>query len=240
MISSLITRIRLFSSPRKEFYSFLHDLIGFHPRKLSLYDSAFIHKSATVTDTYGFAVNNERLEYLGDAILGAVVADYLYNRFPHKDEGFLTQLRSRIVNRTYLTKLTFKTGLNRFVKSNTNTANETSHIYGDAFEALIGAIYLDKGYRAAQDFIVKRILSDYVDIQKIEKSDTNYKSQLIEWGQKNKREVEFDTQDNHDMMTHKAPFISKVSIEGAVKGKGFGYSKKEAQQNASREALKRI
>jgi ribonuclease-3 len=179
-------RIKLFSSPRKEFYSFIKSITGFSPIKLKLYDVAFIHKSATSVDYLGNPVNNERLEYLGDAVLGAVVADFLYNRFPSKDEGFLTQLRSRVVNRSFLTNLTFQLGLNRFVTSNTSSINETSHIYGDVFEAFIGALYLDKGYKATKTFIVKRILYEYVDIRELEKSDTNSRVNLLNGGRKTK------------------------------------------------------
>ncbi len=233
-------RIKLFSSPRKEFYSFIKDITGFSPLKLKLYDIAFIHKSATSVDYLGNPVNNERLEYLGDAVLGAIVADFLYNRFPSKDEGFLTQLRSRIVNRSFLTSLTFQLGLNRFVTSNTSSINENSHIYGDVFEAFIGAVYLDKGYKATKSFIVKKILFQYVDINELEKSDTNYKSQLIEWGQKNKKTVEFNTSTNPAQGSNKPPFITEVNIDGEKIGHGEGYSKKEAQQKAAQTAFAKV
>jgi len=237
VIRNLRYRIKLFSSTRKEFYSFIKNITGFSPLKLKLYDLAFIHKSATSVDYLGNPINNERLEYLGDAVLGAVVADYLYNRFPGKDEGFLTQLRSRIVNRSFLTQLTFKMGLSQFVTSNTSTINESSHIYGDVFEAFIGAIYLDNGYEAAKSFIIKKILSEYVDIYELERSDSNFKSQLIEWGQKHKKNVEFNTITNPSTGTNKPPFISEIIIDGEITGRGEGYSKKEAQQNAAQIAL---
>ena len=182
-------------------------------------------------------MNNERLEYLGDAVLGAIVAEYLYNRFPRKDEGFLTQMRSRIVNRSFLTQLTFKLGLDIFVNSNTNSVNETSHIFGDVLEAFIGAIYLDVGYKGARKFVIKKVLSVHVDIHALEKSDTNYKSKLIEWGQKNKRAVEFDTQENPLTSRDKMPFTSIIKVDGLIAGKGEGYSKKEAQQNSACKAL---
>ncbi len=233
-------QIKLFSSPRKEFYSFIKALTGFSPLKFKLYDIAFIHKSASSVDRMGNVVNNERLEYLGDAVLGAVVADYLYNRFPGKDEGFLTQLRSRIVNRSYMTQLTFRMGLNRFVLSNTNSVNESSHIYGDVLEAFIGAIYLDNGYAAAKHFITKKIFSQFIDINELERSDTNYKSQLIEWGQKNKKNVEFNTVAKTDSGGDKAPFLSEVLIDGEKAGSGEGYSKKEAQQNAAKTAMAKL
>ena len=240
MLRDLRYRIKLFSSPRKEFYAFLKETTGFSPLKLRLYDLAFIHRSASYADIMGQPVNNERLEYLGDAVLGTIVADYLYNRFPRRDEGFLTQMRSRIVNRSFLTQLTFKLGLNRFVNSNTNSVNDSSHIYGDVFEAFIGAIYLDVGYREAKHFLIKKVLSVHVDIEELERSDTNYKSQLIEWGQKNKRDVEFDTRENSDNGHHHLPFISVIRIDGQVVGSGEGYSKKEAQQNSACKALVKL
>lgn len=240
MIRNLRYRIKLFSSTRKEFYSFIKNTTGFSPLKLKLYDLAFIHKSATSVDYLGNPVNNERLEYLGDAVLGTIVADYLYNRFPGKDEGFLTQLRSRIVNRSFLTQLTFKMGLYQFVSSNTNTINETSHIYGDVFEAFIGAIYLDNGYRTAKRFVIKKILFEYVNIYELERSDTNYKSQLIEWGQKNKKNVEFNTISNPAPGANKPPFITEIFVDGEIIGRGEGFSKKEAQQNAAQMSLSKL
>lgn len=237
MLRDLRYRIKLFSSPRKEFYAFLKATTGFSPLKLKLYDLAFIHRSASYANMLGQPVNNERLEYLGDAVLGTIVADYLYNRFPGRDEGFLTQMRSRIVNRSFLTQLTFKLGLNRFVNSNTNSVNDSSHIYGDVFEAFIGAIYLDTGYQGAKHFLIKKVLSLHVDIEELERSDNNYKSQLIEWGQKNKRDVEFDTHESNESGHHHLPFISVIRIDGQVVGTGEGYSKKEAQQNSACKAL---
>jgi len=237
VLRDLRYRIKLFSTPRKEFYAFLKATTGFSPLKLRLYDLAFIHRSASYNDIMGQPVNNERLEYLGDAVLGTIVADYLYNRFPRRDEGFLTQMRSRIVNRSFLTQLTFKLGLNRFVNSNTNSVNDSSHIYGDVFEALVGAIYLDTGYQGAKHSLIKKVLSVHVNIEELEHSDNNYKSQLIEWGQKNKRDVEFDTRENSESGHHHLPFISVIRIDGQIVGTGEGYSKKEAQQNSACKAL---
>ena len=193
MLNNFIQRIKLFSSPRKGFYLFLKRLLGFYPVNLKFYDLAFIHRSASITDSQGNLINNERLEYLGDAILGAVIADFLYNRFPQEDEGFLTKMRSKLVNRSFLTQLTFDMGLNDFIQSNATNAADKSHIYGDALEALIGAIYLDKDYQTAKFFVTKKILSKYVNMYRIEKLDNNFKSQLIEWGQKNKKTVNFET-----------------------------------------------
>ena len=240
MIRNLIYHIKLFSSPRKEFYSYIKSLTGHSPLKFKLYDIAFIHKSASYVDKMGNTVNNERLEYLGDAILGTIVAEYLYNRFPFKDEGFLTQLRSRVVNRSFLNQLTFKMGLNRFVVSNANSVSESSHLYGDLLEAFIGAIYLDNGYAVAKQFVIKKIFNQHVDIREMEKVDNNFKSQLIEWGQKIKQEVEFKTVTNTESGPEKMPFVSNAYIDGKVMGTGEGYSKKEAQQNAAQQAMEKL
>ncbi len=240
MIRNLRYQLKLFSSQRKGFYSFIKSLTGHSPLKFKLYDIAFIHKSASYTDKMGNIVNNERLEYLGDAVLGTIVAEYLYNRFPFKDEGFLTQLRSRVVNRSFLTQLTFKMGLNRYVVSNANSVSESSHLYGDLLEAFIGAIYLDCGYAVTKDFVIKKIFNQHVDLQEMEKVDNNFKSQLIEWGQKIKQEVEFKTVTNPDTGPEKMPFVSDACIDGRVMGTGEGYSKKEAQQNAAQHALEKL
>lgn len=240
MRTILFKRIKLFSSNRKEFYSFLKDLLGFFPSNTRLYDIAFIHRSISMTDSMGKTINNERLEYLGDAILGSIVAEFLYNRFPQRDEGFLTQMRSKLVNRVFLSELMKELGLDQFVQSKTTSNNFASNIYGDALEALIGAIYLDKGYEKTRYVIVKRILNKYVDLNKVEESDTNYKSQLIEWGQKNKQEINFLTNEEEKPENKPNLFVSTVEVENEKKGKGHGISKKEAQQNAAKEALKKL
>jgi ribonuclease-3 len=219
---------------------FLKDILGFYPGNLKLYDLAFIHKSASTFDSRGNYVNNERLEYLGDAILGAIIADFLYNRFPQEDEGFLTKTRSKLVNRTFLTQLTYDMGLNVFIDSNTTKNIDNSHIYGDALEALIGAIYLDKDYQTAKYFVTKKILSQFVNLNEIEQKDTNFKSQLIEWSQKNKKEVVFQTTEEIVGKTKQPRFVAIVEVENVQVGKGEGTSKKEAQQNAARETLKKL
>ncbi len=240
MIKFIIQRIKLFSSPRKEFYLFLKDITGIYPSNARLYDIAFIHKSASITDSMGNLINNERLEYLGDAILGAVVAEYVYKRFPQRGEGFLTQMRSKLVNRAFLSQLTNETGLHKFIQSRTIGNTAASNIYGDAFEALIGAIYLDKGYAKTRHIIIKRFLNEYVDLNKIEETDNNYKSQLIEWGQKNKCDINFQTEEENSPNSKFSIFVSSVEIENQVKGKGYGSSKKESQQNAAQEAMNNL
>lgn len=240
MVRKILQRVKLFSSSRKEFYLFLKEILGFYPQNLKLYDLAFIHKSASTVDSQGNLVNNERLEYLGDAILGAIIADFLYNRFPQEDEGFLTKTRSKLVNRTFLTKLTYDMGLNVFIDSNTTKNIDKSHIYGDALEALIGAIYLDKDYQTTKYFVTKRILSQFVNLNEIEQSDSNFKSQLIEWSQKNKKELKFETTEELNEKSKQPKFIAVVEIDNMQVGKGTGTSKKEAQQNAARQTLEKL
>lgn len=240
MIRTIVQRIRLFSSPRKEFYLFLRSLLGFYPSNLKIYDVAVIHKSASKMNSQGNYVNNERLEYLGDAILGAAIADFLYNRFPNQDEGYLTQMRSKLVNRTFLTHLTYQIGLNHFIQSNTTSTIESSHIYGDTLEALIGAIYLDKGYPKTKKFIIRKLLNNYVNLVEVQNTNTNYKSQLIEWSQKNKRAVSFDTVDESKNDGKQPWFVATIEVDTLLWGKGNGTSKKEAQQNASKVAMDKI
>lgn len=240
MVKRIVQRVKLFSSNRKEFYLFLKDLIGFYPQNLKLYDLAFIHKSASTVDSQGNYVNNERLEFLGDAILGSIIADFLYNRFPQEDEGFLTKTRSKLVNRSFLTKLTFDMGLNVFIDSNTTKNIDKSHIYGDALEALIGAIYLDKDYQTTKFFVTKKILSQFVDLTEIEQNDSNFKSQLIEWSQKNKKEITFETTEESSDNFKQPKFRAVVKINNKQIGKGSGTSKKEAHQEAAKESLKKL
>lgn len=238
MIRSLVQKIKLFSTPREEFYLFLKSLSGHAPRHLNIYETALIHKSASKLDSQKNLINNERLEYLGDAILGAVIAEFLYNRFPNQDEGFLTQMRSKLVNRSFLTEMTYQIGLNRFIKSNTNNTSENSHIYGDAFEALIGALYLDKGYTITKEFITKKVLKNYVNLNEIQNTNLNFKSQLIEWSQKNKREINFETTEHLTGDSRNPSFITLItSAKQETIGKGEGSSKKESQQNASQKAI---
>lgn len=240
MVKRIFQRVKLFSSDRREFYLFLKNLLGFYPQNLKLYDIAFIHKSASAIDSQGNFVNNERLEFLGDAILGSIIADFLYNRFPQEDEGFLTKTRSKLVNRTFLTNLTFDMGLNVFINSNTTKHIDKSHIYGDALEAFIGAIYLDKDYQTTKFFVTKKILSQFVDLNEIEQNDSNFKSQLIEWSQKNKKEISFETTEDSTENSKQPKFRAVVKINNKQIGKGTGTSKKEAHQEAAKESLKKL
>jgi len=236
VVRKIVQRIKLFSSNRKEFYLFLKDLIGFYPQNLKLYDLAFLHKSASTIDSCGNFVNNERLEFLGDAILSAIIADFLYNRFPQEDEGFLTKTRSKLVNRAFLTKLTYDMGLNVYIDSNTTKNIDNSHIYGDALEALIGAIYLDKGYNFTRQIIIEKIIKQHFDLQDLENNNTNYKSRIIEWSQREKRTVEFVIL-NEVGHGYNKQYVVDVLVDKISLGKGRDYSIKGAEQDAAMKAL---
>jgi len=240
VIKSIIQSIKLRFLPKREFYGLSFDLLGFVPNKFELYELALVHKSASIPSKDGVPMNNERLEFLGDAILGSITADILYKYFPNKSEGFLTQIRSKIVSRESLNRLALKIGLNKQVMSNVNL-NNNKHIYGDAFEALVGAIYLDQGYSVTKTFIEDKIFRNYINIEEVVTVETNFKSKLIEWAQKNKKDVVFDTREDGLDQEMKLPvFISEVEVENNMMGTGIGASKKEAQQMAAKEALLRL
>ena len=240
MIKPLLHIIKLFPFRREKFYGFIRQLIGIKPNDIEIYRLAFIHKSAMIRGKDKRFINNERLEFLGDAMLGAIVADTLYKRFPGKNEGFLTKTRSRIVNRTLLNKIAFKMGLGDWINAQSKIDIAQTSILGDALEALIGAIYVDKGYTACETFIMERIITQYIDLKTVAKKDSNYKSLLIEWGQKNKQSVQFITEEKHLSGSVAALFIAKAAIDDDVIGEGEGFSKKEAQQNAAKNALQEL
>ena len=235
-----ITRFLLFLFYQKKKFLFqLTDILGFLPSNIRLYEMAFIHKSASVVLTGGEVINNERLEYLGDAILDAIIADYLFRHYPGKDEGSLTKMRSRMVKRKHLNLLAYRLGINKLIVSHTNPSNISKYLYGNAFEALVGAIYLDKGFRYTRLFIEK-ILKKHVDVERLLRSDSDYKSQLIEWAQKTKQEIIFESQEEIKGETHIPQFLAKIKIMDVDAGRGYGYSKKEAEQKAAKAALEYI
>ncbi len=185
-------------------------------------------------------MNNERLEFLGDAILDAIVGDIVYKHFEGKREGFLTNTRSKIVQRETLNKLAVQIGLDKLIKYSTRSSSHNSYMYGNAFEAFIGAIYLDQGYERCKRFLEERIIRPYIDLDKLSKKEVNFKSKLIEWSQKNKVEVSFELIEQFFDKESNPVFQTEVRIEGIPAGTGTGYSKKESQQNAAQMALKKI
>ena len=168
----------------------LKNIFGFRPKNVHLYKLAFRHKSAN-RDVNGIKINNERLEYLGDAVLSSIIADYLFKKFPYKGEGFLTEMRSKIVCRSNLEKLSRKLALDKLIESSPDIMSAAKSVRGDAFEAFIGAMYLDKGYKFTRKIIIKRVINIHIDIDDLELTETNFKSRLIEWAQKEKKEVDF-------------------------------------------------
>jgi len=230
----MISYFKSLFSPHRELYKTLKEILGFYPTNIRYYEKAFIHRSASYIKYNGLLVNNERMEYLGDAILDAIVADFLFNHFPNEDEGFLTQMRSKIVNGDKLFEFSKSIGLPSLIVMNNDASISKKHIYGDAFEALIGAIYLDKGYKKTTEFVIHKIIKVYIDLNLLESMDTNFKSKLIEWGQKYKREIAFYT--DFESFNSKY-FISYVRVDNETFGSGVGLSKKQAEQKAAKETL---
>ena len=240
MLSNLIHRIRLLFCKERESYLCFYRILGFYPRQLKYYEQALLHKSTAVRSDQGRLLNNERLEFLGDAILDAVVGDIVYRHFEGRREGFLTNTRSKIVQRETLNKLAVEIGLDKLVKTSNRSQSHNSYLYGNAFEAFIGAIYLDRGYDCCMQFMEEKILKQYIDLDKMLRKEMNFKSRLIEWCQKNKMQVSFELIDQVMDKDHSPTFSTEVQIEGIPAGNGRGYSKKESQQKAAQMALKVI
>lgn len=240
--TDLIDRIRLPFRKDKESYYRLYKILGFYPHNIHYYKQAFIHKSSNKKGNKEEKLNNnERLEFLGDAILDAIVGDIVYQHFQGKREGFLTNTRSKIVQRDTLNKIANEIGLNKLVKYDMNNVSHNSYMGGNAFEALVGAVYLDRGYDYCMRFMRDRIIKQLINIDKVAYKEVNFKSKIIEWSQKNKVKTHFDlVKETRDEKGGSPVFYSEVIIEGICCGKGNGYSKKESQQLASKEALKKL
>lgn len=240
MLSNLIDRIKLPFRKEKEFFLALYDIIGFYPHNIEFYKTALMHKSMHSRNEKGRPVNNERLEFLGDAVLDSVVGHIVYNHFPGKREGFLTNTRSKIVQRETLNRLAEEMGINRLIQSSRTNTSHNNHMGGNAFEALVGAIYLDQGYDACMRFMDKRILAQLINIDKVAYKEVNFKSKLIEWSQKNKVRLEFKLVSSDKDKDGNPTFCYKAVLEGIDGDMGRGYSKKESQQQASRLTLSRL
>ena len=225
---------------KHEFSSRLKKIFGFRPGNLKLYEVAFIHRSATFTLPDGNKINNERLEYLGDAVLSAILSDFLFEKFPDASEGFMTKIRSRIVNREVLNQLAVSMGINKILISNVNSNHPTKNLYGDALEALIGSVFLDKGFKKTKKIFIKNILNKYLDLDTIISTDTDYKSLVFEWVQKNKSNLIFTYNEEYDFNMKKSVFSTTLIIDRQEMGVGQGSSKKEAEQEAASQAWKRL
>jgi ribonuclease-3 len=225
---------------KREFSSRLRKILGFRPGNLKLYEIAFIHRSASFTLPNGKKVNNERLEYLGDAVLDAILSDYLFEVFPDANEGFMTKIRSRIVNRDVLNHLAVSMGINKILICNISSVHTTKNLYGDAFEALIGSVFLDKGFKKTKKLFIKNVLNKYLDLEVIVNTDTDYKSLVFEWVQKHKSNLIFTYKEEYDFTLKKSIFSTTLFIDKIESGEGHGSSKKEAEQEASSQAWKRL
>ena len=240
MLRNQIDKIRLLFRKDKESYFCFYKILGFYPRNIQLYQQALLHKSTSIRSEKGRPLNNERLEFLGDAILDAIVGDIVYKHFEGRREGFLTNTRSKIVQRETLNKLAVEIGLDKLVKYSTRSSSHNSYMYGNAFEAFIGAIYLDQGYERCKRFMEEKIFKNYIDLDKMSRKEVNFKSKLIEWSQKSKVEVSFELIEQFLDEDYNPMFHTEIRIEGISAGKGTGYSKKESQQNVAQAALKKI
>jgi len=225
---------------KRDFRSRLKKILGFRPGNIGIYEAAFIHRSASYSLPDGRRINNERLEYLGDAVLDAILSDYLFKLFPEASEGFLTKIRSRIVNREVLNQIAVSMGINKILISNVNSVQNSKNLCGDAFEALIGSVFIDKGYRKTKKMFLRRILNKYLDLNNIINTDTDYKSLVFEWVQKNKAKLLFTYNEEYDFEQKKSVFATTLFINTEEYGKGQGATKKEAEQEASCNAWKKI
>ena len=240
MLSNIIDRIKLPFRKEKELYVALYNIIGFYPHDISLYKLALMHKSMYKRNAKGKPVNNERLEFLGDAVLDAAVGDIVYRHFPGKREGFLTNTRSKLVQRETLGRLAQEMGITQLILSSGRSMSHNSYMGGNAFEALVGALYLDRGYDACMQFLQKRILNQMINIDKVAYKEVNFKSKLIEWAQKNRVRLDFRLVEQHKDNNGSPVFTYMVEMEGVDGCDATGYSKKESQQMASKRTLEKL
>lgn len=236
---NLIDAIKVPFRKEKDLYRSLFSMLGFYPRHIQYYKEALVHRSMGEYQE-GRYINNERLEFLGDAILDAVVADVLFHQYKKKREGFLTSTRSKIVQRETLGKVAVMMGLDKRLQSHTNSSAHNSYLAGNAFEALVGAIYLDRGYDFCLEYVRCQILNHYLDIGKMASKEVNFKSRLLEWSQKNKVQVNFELIKETKDESGTPVFKSRVLLNDIECGRGTGYSKKESQQKACHNALNNI
>ena len=240
VLSNVISLIKLLFIKDKELYVFIHKITGYYPKNIEPYRLALVHRSKPVKLPDGRWANNERLEYLGDAVLDAAVADYLYNTFPDKPEGFLTSARAKIVQRESLNRVGNSLHIDAHIRASAHSSSHNSYICGNAVEAMVGAFYIDHGYKRSKQFITSRIIKKYFDIETLVSSDTNFKSRLIEWTQKHRVGIEFELVDTLTDADNNPIFKTAIMLGGIFAADGMGYSKKESHQAASQKALERL
>lgn len=229
---------KLYFSRNRAYYKKLKNILGFVPGNVKLYQMAFRHKSVAVPIKEGVKNSNERLEFLGDAVLGSVIAELLFKLYPYKGEGFLTEMRSKIVSRANLNQLSRKLGFDQLIQYDSRMISyptKQGSLLGDAFEAVVGAIYLDKGYQFTKEFLLTRIIEPHVDIETLEITESNFKSRLIEWCQQEGKEISFNLIENPEGESSKM-FSIEVIVNGQVCGVGRDFNKKSAEKLAAEKA----
>lgn len=225
----------------RPYYDLLDRIFGIVPENVELYKLALVHRSASVTIGDGRVVNNERLEFLGDAVIEAIVSEMLFIEYPDANEGFLSKLRSRIVSRTTLNRIALDLDLDDAIVAHPSSlVASQNNVYGDAFEALVGALYLDQGYEKANRILIGDIFSEYVDLELLVQTERDFKSRVIEWGQKHHKAVDFKSRECADHVELSPHFEAELLIGGIRKGHGDARSKKEAEQLAARQAYERL
>ncbi len=239
-LSNAISLIKLLFIKDKELYVFIHRITGYYPRSIKYYQLAMVHRSKPVKLSDGRWANNERLEFLGDAVLDNVVADFLYSTFPNKHEGFLTSTRAKIVQRESLNRIGNILHLDTHVHALAHTSSHNSYICGNALEALVGAIYLDQGYNRCRKFIINRLIKKHFNLNDLVKTEQNFKSRLIEWTQKYRVSIEYELVDSYTDKDKNPVFRTAVILGGIYASDAIGYSKKESHQSASKKALERL
>jgi ribonuclease III len=239
VLKNIIRSRKYLFPPDKHFKKQLRNILGFLPRNIGLYQLAFVHKSASHVVFNNVRINNERLEFLGDAVLDSMIAEFLFRKFPDKEEGFLTQTRSKIVNRDNLNNMAIKLGIGNMIVSKMSKDNHKS-VYGDALEALIGALYLDKGYDRTRKLVLERMIQSHMNLNRLMETEIDFKSRIIEWGQKNKKHVNFASFEEVDEQSNAPVFITHLIVVDEIIGRGSGNSKKESEQNAARQAIQLI
>lgn len=236
---TLLSFIKSYLAGNNDLFKSIKNVFGFYPDNINLYKLALRHRSATAKKINGIKINNERLEYLGDAVLSAVVADFLFRRFPYKNEGFLTEMRSKIVSRSSLNKLSIKLGLHNLITSAADGPNSNRSAGGDAFEAIVGAMYLDKGYAYARKILINRIINIHFDLELLVETEISYKSKMIEWAQKEKHDIEFKVVEEIGEKQEKL-YLVALTINGETIAKSKDYSIKGAEKLAAENAWAKI
>lgn len=220
-------------------YKAIYNISGYRPSNISLYKLAFTHSSARLENEVGYKKNNERLEYLGDAVLDLIVAELLFKKFPFRDEGFLTEMRSKVVNANTLDHMARKLGFDELLKSTSGhqrNQRPSKNMNADVFEAFIGAFFLDHGYKKTLNFVQKRIMKPFIDFEELVHTESNFKSRLVEWSHRNNKSISFEIVDTRQQGRHKQ-FVVQLLVDGEDVSRGIDINKKQAEQKAAEQFL---